>query len=209
MPRLAATLGRAGGRQGDGHHRAAFRPVGQVKLPAVTGYDGLHNGQPQPRPVILGGKERVQQVGQDGLINAGAAVVELQDDIPLHMPSAYLHDARAVHGLLFVAPAMIGMRISWWYLPVYLVMQVCMNAVFLYSNTVCRYLLGNVVGDTLLRSLHMIIAWLVILVALPIAILVTTLAGIAPGLLAGSLYLLILAVLLAWAGSASFVRMEQ
>ena len=101
------------------------------------------------------------------------------------------------------------MRISWWYLPVYLVMQVCMNAVFLYSNTVCRYLLGNVVGDTLLRSLHMIIAWLVILVALPIAILVTTLAGIAPGLLAGSLYLLILAVLLAWAGSASFVRMEQ
>ena len=55
----------------------------------------------------------------------------------------------------------------------------------------------------------MIIAWLVILVALPIAILVTTLAGIAPGLLAGSLYLLILAVLLAWAGSASFVRMEQ
>ena len=119
------------------------------------------------------------------------------------------HIRAAVHGLLFVVPAMIGMRISWWYLPVYLVMQVCMNAVFLYSNTVCRYLLGNVVGDTLLRSLHMIIAWLVILVALPIAILVTTLAGIAPGLLAGSLYLLILAVLLAWAGSASFVRMEQ
>ena len=119
------------------------------------------------------------------------------------------HIRAAVHGLLFVVPAMIGMRMSWWYLPVYLVMQVCMNAVFLYSNTVCRYLLGNVVGDTLLRSLHMIIAWLVILVALPIAILVTTLAGIAPGLLAGSLYLLILAVLLAWAGSASFVRMEQ
>lgn len=119
------------------------------------------------------------------------------------------HIRAAVHGLLFVVPAMIGMRISWWYLPVYLVMQVCMNAVFLYSNTVCRYLLGNVVGDTLLRSLHMIIAWLVILVALPIAILLTTLAGIAPGLLAGSLYLLILAVLLAWAGSASFVRMEQ
>ena len=48
------------------------------------------------------------------------------------------HIRAAVHGLLFVVPAMIGMRISWWYLPVYLVMQVCMNAVFLYSNTVCR-----------------------------------------------------------------------
>lgn len=119
------------------------------------------------------------------------------------------HVRAAVHGLLFVVPAMIGMKIPWVYLPVYLVMQVCMNAVFLYSSTVCRYLLGNVVGDTLLRSLHMIIAWLVILAALPIAIALTAVAGIAAGLLAGSLYLLILAALLAWAGSASFARMEQ
>lgn len=119
------------------------------------------------------------------------------------------HVRAAVHGLLFAVPAMIGMKIEWWYLPVYLVMQVCMNAAFLYSGTVCRYLLGNVVGDTLLRSLHMIIAWLVILVALPIAVVVTALGGIAAGLLAGSLYLLILALLLAWAGSVSFARMEQ
>lgn len=119
------------------------------------------------------------------------------------------HIRAAVHGLLFTIPAMIAMRISWWYLPVYVLMQICMNAVFLYSSTVCRYLLGNVVGDTLLRSLHMIVAWLVILAALPIAVLVTTLGGIAAGLLAASLYLLILAVLLAWGGSVSFSRMEQ
>lgn len=119
------------------------------------------------------------------------------------------HVRAAIHGLLFVVPAMIGMKIEWWYLPVYLVMQVCMNAAFLYSSTVCRYLLGNVVGDTLLRSLHMIIAWLVILVALPIAVVVTVVGGIAAGLLTGSLYLLILALLLAWAGSVSFSRMEQ
>ena len=56
------------------------------------------------------------------------------------------HIRAAVHGLLFVVPAMIGMRISWWYLPVYLVMQVCMNAVFLYSNTVLPVSAGKCCG---------------------------------------------------------------
>lgn len=118
------------------------------------------------------------------------------------------HIRAAIHGVLFLVPVMVGLRIEWWYFPIYLLMQVCMNAVSLYASTVCSYLLGNV-SDNLRRVLHMFIAWFVILLALPLAGLVTVAAGIAVGLFAGCAYLVLLAGLLAWAGSRSFAKMEQ
>lgn len=119
------------------------------------------------------------------------------------------HIRAAVHGILLALPAMAGMKIALWYLPVYLLMQVSMNAVSLYASTVCRYVLGNVAGVQIQRLLQMFIAWFAVVLALPLILSVTYLTGIVWGLLAGSLYLMILAAVLAWAGSRCFARMES
>jgi MFS family permease len=120
------------------------------------------------------------------------------------------HIRSAVHGLLLSLPAVIGMKLEIWYLPVYVFMFVCMNAASLYSQTVCGVIFGISMGDNLKRSLQMILYMLLLTIAIPAAVVAVLVTGsTAVGLLTMAVYLAVLAGLLAWAGSFCFRKMES
>lgn len=119
------------------------------------------------------------------------------------------HIRSAIHALLLTVPAMIGLRIEMWYLPVMVLIQVCMNAVGLYSNTICQVIFGNTIGDNLKRTLHMLLYFFVLILAVVAAVVVTALAGVMAGLGMAALYMAVLAGVMAWAGSRCFARMES
>lgn len=119
------------------------------------------------------------------------------------------HIRTAIHALLLTVPAMIGLKIEIWYLPVYVLIQVCMNAAGLYSDTVCGVLFGNVIGDSIKRVLHMLLYFIALMIAVAAAAVVTVFVGVAAGLIAAAAYLAVLAALLAWAGSRCFAQMES
>lgn len=119
------------------------------------------------------------------------------------------HIRSAVHAVLLSVPAMIGLKMELWYLPVFVLIQVCMNAAGLYSSTVCSVIFGNAIGDQMKRVLHMLLYLVAMLIAIPGAVIATLFVGVWAGLGAAAGYLAILAGLLSWAGSRCFARMES
>lgn len=119
------------------------------------------------------------------------------------------HIRAAIHALLLTVPAMIGLHIEWWYLPVIVLLQVCMNAVGLYSNTICQVIFGNTISDTVKRVLHMLLYFIALLIVVFAAAIVTAIAGVWAGLGIASVYMVVLAGLMAWGGSRCFARMES
>lgn len=119
------------------------------------------------------------------------------------------HIRAAIHALLLTVPVMIGLKIEIWYLPVFVLIQVCMNAAGLYSSTVCGVLFGTTIGDTMKRTLHMLLYFIALMLAVVAAAIATAVVGVWAGMTAAVVYLAILAGLMAWAGSRCFARMES
>lgn len=119
------------------------------------------------------------------------------------------HIRSAVHGLLLAFPVVAGLRFAWWYLPIYILMLICINAVCLYSGTVCDVIFGDSIGPNLKKGLHMILFMAAMLLGIAEAWVVTMVAGVVVGMLAVSAYLAVLAGLMAWAGSRCFSKMES
>lgn len=119
------------------------------------------------------------------------------------------HIRSAIHATLLTVPAMIGLKIEIWYFPVFVLIQVCMNAVGLYSSTVCNVIFGSTISDNMKRTLHMFLYLFAILIAIPGAAIATMFVGVWAGLGAATLYMAILAGLMGWAGSRCFARMES
>ena len=88
-------------------------------------------------------------------------------------------------------------------------LQVCMNAVGLYSDTICQVIFGNAIGDTIKRVLHMLLYFIALLIAVIAAAVATAIAGVWAGLGIASVYMVVLAGLMAWGGSRCFARMES
>ena len=119
------------------------------------------------------------------------------------------HIRAVIHALLLTVPAMLGLHIEWWYLPVIVLLQVCMNAVGLYSDTICQVIFGNAIGDTIKRVLHMLLYFIALLIAVIAAAVATAIAGVWAGLGIASVYMVVVAGLMAWGGSRCFARMES
>ena len=56
--------------------RGRFRPVGETNLAAMVVDDLLHDGQPKPGALGLGGYVRLEGAGQDLRLEAGAVVAD-------------------------------------------------------------------------------------------------------------------------------------
>lgn len=119
------------------------------------------------------------------------------------------HIRSAVHAVLLTVPAMIGLRIEIWYLPVMILIQVCLQATSLYSNTVCNVIFGSVIGENMRKMLHMFLYLFAILIAVGAAAVATVFAGTWVGIGVAALYLAVLSGLMAWAGSRCFAKMES
>ena len=75
----------------------------------MTGYDRLDDGQAEARAAVLGGKERIQQTGQNSGIKTRPGIQKFQAHAGrpaflrrMFQRAANAHDARPVHGLLAV-----------------------------------------------------------------------------------------------------------
>src|SRR5699024_4633542 len=93
----------AGNREQDGDHGTAPFGVGQQQFPVVRRDDGVHDGQAEARAVILGGKEGIKKLVQQGGRETGAAVVERELDHAVVTPyAADADDPAASDGLIRV-----------------------------------------------------------------------------------------------------------
>ncbi|MEF9942254.1 MAG: putative ABC exporter domain-containing protein [Lachnospiraceae bacterium] len=119
------------------------------------------------------------------------------------------HVRGAFNGLLAATPIVIILRLPLWYIPLYIILNVAIQATKLYSETVCEVLLGNTLGKTIKTLLRTLITWAIIGIVVPICMLGTLVYNGALGLTFATLYLLLMAILLAYVGASVFERMEM
>ena len=119
------------------------------------------------------------------------------------------HVRTAVDGLLISAPIVLYLGIPWWYIVIFTLFAVLMQAARLYADTVANALIGNSLGNVARQFLNMGIFLLVVGIVVPIMILVHIFAGPLPALLAGCLYFATAAAALMAGGAMCFVRMEM
>ena len=119
------------------------------------------------------------------------------------------HVRTAVDGLLISAPIVLYLGMPWWYIVIFTLFAVLMQAARLYADTVANALIGNSLGNVARQFLNMGIFLLVVGIVVPIMILVHIFAGPLPALLAGCLYFAAAAGALMAGGAMCFVRMEM
>ena len=118
------------------------------------------------------------------------------------------HIRAGIHGFLLAFPAIIGLGVELWYLPVYIFVMIGLNALNIYSSTVCTVIFGRAMSENMIRFLRMFMVLFIILLAIPGTVIATIWLGIWAGMTVLVVYTLIFSGLLAWAGSRCFARME-
>ncbi len=92
------------------------------------------------------------------------------------------HIRAGIHGFLLAFPAIIGLGVELWYLPVYIFVMIGLNALNIYSSTVCTVIFGRAMSENMIRFLRMFMVLFIILLAIPGTVIATIWLGIWAGM---------------------------